>query len=135
MMDQDTQARLARMARWKEQQDTIALRQAEAAAWNADQDTDKQRGVGFHDPQNALVNFDQRIYWNPPHFNELRKELYEQWQDTIWPKVSWYMMYKPEEFIAVMNDECGLRVPFDSAKVDWMCEQFLKALRKKRGAA
>jgi len=109
--------------------------QAEAAEWNATRDTDKARGVGAHDPKNAGVNFDQKIYWFPPHFLELRKELQEQWQDTLWPRVSWYMANQAEEFIERMNDWCGMKLPFDSAKVDWTCEQFLKKLRRMRGAA
>ena len=109
--------------------------QAEAQAWNDQRDTDKSRGVGFHDPKNAMVNFYQKIYWFPPHFLELRKELSEQWRDTLWPQVSWYMANKAEEFIERMNDHTGLRIPFDSDKVDWTCEQYLKKLRKMRGAA
>lgn len=100
-----------------------------------DQDTDRARGVCYHDPRNDKVNFDQKVWWAPPHFNELRKELYEQWHETLWPQVGWYMAFQAEEFVARMNEWCGLRLPVDSDKVDWTCEQYLKKLRRMRGAA
>lgn len=109
--------------------------QAEAQAWNDSRDTDKSRGVGHHDPQNDNVNFDQKIYWFPPHFLALREEIANNWTETLWPKVAWYMANQAEEFIERMNEWCSMRLPFDSAKVDWTCEQYLNKLRRMRGAA
>lgn len=117
------------------QEERMRKSQAEAAAWNDGRDTDRARGVGHHDVRSANVNFDQKIYWLPPHFLELRKELEENWHMTVWPRVAYYMAHKAEEFIEVMNEVTGLRLVLDTDKVDYTCEQYLKKLRQMRGAA
>lgn len=80
-----------------------------------------------------VKNFDQKIYMFPESYNALRRELYENWQDTLWPKVAWRMAYKAEEFVEQMNAELNMTIVFDTEKVAWICEQYLSALRKKRG--
>lgn len=98
--------------------------------------TDKMRGHSTHTDAadvDKTLNFDQKIYMFPPHYNWLRTELVEHWQDTLWPLVAWRMAYKAEEFAEYMNAATGLAIAVDSDAVDWSCEQWLKALRKMRG--
>lgn len=98
--------------------------------------TDKRRGCQMHtnrDEVNKQENFDQKIMWFPPHYLHLRKELYEQWQDTLWPLVAWRMAFMAEEFCEYMNAATGLALAPDSEAVDWTCERYLKKLREMRG--
>jgi hypothetical protein len=90
-------------------------------------------------PQNAhsydsksRKNFDEKIMMFPESYNALRRELYEQWPE-LWPLVGWAMAHKSEEFVTMMNAGLQVRVQFDSAKVDEICQIYLDLLRKKRG--
>lgn len=97
-------------------------------------DSAKDTGVYKHDlsiPEHKK-NFDQKIYMFPESYNQLRKELVENWP-TLWLGVGWYMAFKAEDFVSIMNDALEMRIQFDTEKVGWICEQFLTALRKKRG--
>lgn len=98
--------------------------------------TDKARGFHTHtDRENVdkSLNFDQNLYMFPPAYNALRKELYENWQDTIWPFVSWRMAFRAEEFTEYLNAVTGLALAVDSDCVDWTCEQYLRRLKQMRG--
>jgi hypothetical protein len=98
--------------------------------------TDKARGFMVHtdrDQVNKQQNFDQGIYMFPPAYNALRRELYENWQDTLWPMVAWRMAHRAEEFTEYMNAATGLALAVDSDCVDWTCEQYLIRLKKMRG--
>lgn len=101
-----------------------------------DNQTDKARGFHTHSDQNNVdksLNFDEKVYMFPPAYNALRKELYENWQDTLWPLVAWRMAYRAEEFTSYMNAATGLSLAVDSDCVDWTCEQYLKRLKQMRG--
>lgn len=81
---------------------------------------------------NSKKNFDQKIYMFPESYNALRKELMENWPN-LWAIVSWRMAYRAEEFIECMNEALDLQIAFDTTNVAWICDQYLTALRKKRG--
>lgn len=98
--------------------------------------TDSARG--FHSHKNpgektGKENFDQKIYMFPPAFNALREELYNNWQDSIWPLVAWRMVNNAEEFVEVMNAVTGLKLLIDSDAVNWICDRYWHKLRKMRG--
>lgn len=100
-------------------------------------DTDKARGLSHNSSDSVWAskkNFDQKIYWFPPHYNELRRELHDNWKN-LWALTSYRMAFMPEEFCALMNDATDLKVMFDSDAVDFMCEHWLNRLRQMRGAA
>lgn len=98
--------------------------------------TDKARGCSNHNMEvgNKHLNFDQKIYWFPPHFNLLRQELFENWK-TLWALVGWAMAFRAEMFIEYMNDALDMGLALDSDSVDWTCEQYLIELRRRRFAA
>lgn len=100
-----------------------------------DNQTDKARGFQTHAApgSDAGKNFDEKIYMFPPAYNALRTELYENWQDTLWPLVAWRMAHRAEEFTSYMNAATGLSLAVDSDCVDWTCEQYLIRLKKMRG--
>lgn len=77
-------------------------------------------------------NFDEKIYMMPESYNALRKELVEEWPE-IWPLVSYYMAFNAVQFVEAMNVGTGLKVQFDTTKVDSICKTYLNFLRKKRG--
>lgn len=94
---------------------------------------DKSLGFHYHDMDKGekTKNFDQKIYMFPPAFNALRREIHDNWP-TLWSMVSWYMANRPEEFCAIMNDACDVRVVFDSGAVNWMCDVWLEKLKVMR---
>ena len=69
----------------------------------------------------------------PEEFNDLRKELHENWPD-IFQRVGWYMMWDWPMFIETMNMILQERIPFN-ATVEVASTQYIIILRKKRGAA
>lgn len=98
--------------------------------------TDRARGFQTHTDRanvDKTLNFDQEVYMFPPAYNALRKEIYENWQDTIWPMVAWRMAFRAEEFTEYMNAITGLALAVDSDCVDWTCEQYLRRLKQMRG--
>lgn len=99
-----------------------------------DSQTDRARGDMQHDPiaNPNTKNFDQKIYLFPESYNALRRELYENWP-VLWASVQYQMAYRAEEFMEKMNHFCDLKLVLDSDKVGWICDQYLTALRKKRG--
>lgn len=100
--------------------------------------TDKARGLQHHanpDEIRKQDNFDQKIYWFPPHYNLLRQELSSGAWENLWALVAYRMAYVAEEFVEYMNAATDLNLVLDSEAVDWTCEQYLLALRKMRGAA
>jgi hypothetical protein len=102
---------------------------------NADYRTDKKKGLYSHDMERAAntKNFDQKVYLFPDSYNELRRELYINWQDTIWPHVSWAMAFAANLFVERMNEFLDLKVQLDSDRVDYICTVYLNELRKRRG--
>lgn len=101
------------------------------------EDTDKARGCSYHNSDEIGTrqqNFDQFVNWYPPHYNHLRRELYENWQ-PLWALVGFRMFARHEEFVEWMNEATNLKLVLDSQAVDWTCEQYLKRLRAMRGAA
>lgn len=97
-------------------------------------ESDQARGHSYHQTESMWAkrtNFDQKIYWFPPHYNELRRELVEHWP-ALWALSAYRMVYLPEEFSEFMNEATDLRVQFDSGAVDWMCQQWLDALIRLR---
>lgn len=109
--------------------------QIQVALTCPENDTDKARGYSYHnsDEVNAnQQNFDQKIFWFPPHYNYLRQELFENWQ-PLWALVGFRMFARHEEFIEWMNEATNLKLVLDSQAVDWTCEQYLKRLRNMRG--
>lgn len=77
-------------------------------------------------------NFDQKIFMFPESYNQLRAEISRNWP-SLWALVAWRMAYKAEEFVEYMNDALEMRLVFDTEKVSWICEQYLKELHKRRG--
>ncbi len=84
------------------------------------------------------------LYVNSEEFNELRRELYENWRmdpkaDTTGGNSYWYysglMVTHPQAFVEIMSMELGLRITFDSGKESEICLEILNALRKKRGVS
>lgn len=83
------------------------------------------------------------VYYMSEAFNQLRKELYENWredptEDLIGDRSLWYysglMVTFPQAFVEMMSLELGLNIMFDSGKEEEICFEILNALRKKRGA-
>lgn len=68
----------------------------------------------------------------PDSFNALRKELYENWRESIWPRVSYAMVWDKQVFMDVMNEVTGCLCP-DILDLDTMSKTYLDALRMKRG--
>lgn len=85
-------------------------------------------------PEDKSKNFDQKIYMFPESYNALRKELMEEWPE-IWPLVGWYMAFNGPKFVEAMNAGTGLKLQFDSGKVDSICKTYLNFMRKKRGVS
>lgn len=79
-------------------------------------------------------NFDEKIYMFPESYNALRKELCEEWPE-IWPFVGWYMANNAQMFVNLMNEGTGLKLQFDSDKVESICKTYLNFLRNKRGVS
>lgn len=97
-------------------------------------DSTRHRHTAY-DPEAAKKkNFDQKIYMFPEVFNALRRELMTYWPHT-WQGAQWYMGNNAQEFVHYMNDALGLKVQFDSAKVEAICQVFLSKLRSDRGAS
>lgn len=88
----------------------------------------------FSEAEAAKKNFDQKIYMFPESYNQLRKELINYWPHT-WSSVGWSMAYKAEDFVAAMNEALGLKLQFDTQKVEAICLTYLHALRDRRGGA
>lgn len=109
---------------------------AVAGEMAADYRTDKEKGLHHHDMEKSAnsKNFDQKIYMFPESYNELRRELYNNWQDSIWPQVSWAMAFAANLFVERMNEFLDLKVQLDSDRVDYICTVYLNELRKRRGA-
>lgn len=111
----------------------------ESTIMSIDNRTDKEKGLHYHDLQGTdptqwgrTKNFDQKIYLFPESYNQLRKELYENWP-TLWKLVGWPMAFAANVFVETMNEALDLRVILDSDRVDAICTEYLQALRKKRG--
>lgn len=79
-------------------------------------------------------NFDEKIYMFPESYNALRRELYEEWPE-IWPLVGWYMANNAQMFVNLMNEGTGLKLQFDTSKVESICLTYLNFLRNKRGVS
>lgn len=74
------------------------------------------------------------LYLASEEFNALRRELYENWRDTLWAKHGWKMVNQPPMFVADMCEDLGLIFTgFDAGDESGTCLRFLNALRNKRG--
>lgn len=82
--------------------------------------------------EKIATHISQKVYMMPESYNALRRELHENWPQHL-SKVAWKMAHNAPEFVVEMNSITGMRLQFDTHKVDAICEQFLTALRKKRG--
>lgn len=95
--------------------------------------SDQRAGIHYNDVDlESKKNFDQKIYMFPESFNALRRELFENWP-TLWALVGWRMAHRAEEFCDFMNGALDLNLVVNSQTVDYICKQYLNALRKKRG--
>lgn len=102
----------------------------------ADYRTDKQKNLHHHSMEVAAnkKNFDQKVYMFPESYNQLRREMFENWQTSLWPQVSWCMAYAANLFVERMNEFLDLKVQLDSDRVDYICTVYLNELRKRRKA-
>lgn len=98
---------------------------------NAD-NTDKIQHSLLPPSKEKQTHVSEKYYFFPDSYIALRKELSEYWP-TLWQHVQWCMAYRAEEFIERMNEALDMNIIFDTAKVSWTCEQYLTALRQKRG--
>jgi hypothetical protein len=89
-------------------------------------------GIYKHSLDGKEKNFDQKIFMFPESYNQLRKELVENWPN-LWALVAWRMANRAEEFVEIMNDALDVAVVFDTEAVDFICSTYLSLLRKKRG--
>lgn len=99
---------------------------------------------GFQTPEQKRRNFDQKIYMFPPHFNLLRQELETHWPvffNRVNPEfdppmsAAFAMAMAGPTFISMMNEAFNCHENLDTEKVDEICERYLLAARKMRGAA
>lgn len=104
------------------------------STWFANQRSDKEKGLHHHDmnESGASKNFDQKVYYFPESYNQLRSELYHYYP-ALWQVVGWPMAYAANIFVEQMNQALDLTVVLDSDRVDAICTEYLAALRKKRG--
>lgn len=102
-----------------------------------------------------MPNFDQKIFWFPDEWTELRKELETHWNPVKtgeyphhllapkvkWtdPRVGWALAFDAEMFLEFMNEQLGgvfrISMVTDDKElhIRHICGTFLKELRKKRG--
>lgn len=109
-----------------------------------DRRTDKEKGLSHHDTTgdqhgnwtggDKTKNFDQRVYYFPESYNQLRKELCENWP-TLWALVSWPMVFAAQVFIENMNEALDMNEVLDSERVDAVCSAYLAELQRRRFAA
>lgn len=71
-------------------------------------------------------------YLFPESYNALRRELHGNWPN-LWAAVSYNMAFNAGQFVHDMNDALGMRIQYDTQKVDATCTAFLNELRKLRG--
>jgi hypothetical protein len=79
-------------------------------------------------------NFDEKIYMFPESYNALRRELHDYWP-VLFTHVGWAMANNGPQFVQQMNDLTGLKIQFDTNKVDAICKEFLSFLRTARGVS
>ncbi len=85
---------------------------------------------------NTKEHVSKSVYLNSPEFNALRKEMFENWEDTYFARHGWKMAFQPDMFCADMCADLGLIfLGFDSGKEAEICLRFLNALRAKRGVS
>lgn len=101
-----------------------------------------------------MANFDEKVFWFPEEYNELRKELETHWNpvktgkyphhylaDVKWtaPQCGWAMAFDAEMFVEYMNGKLdgvyniALATNDDQQRIGYICGTFLKELRKRRG--
>lgn len=87
-----------------------------------------------------MPNFDQKIFWFPESYNELRKELVKFWPE-LWEqrRCQWAMAFDADIFIEFMNEKLdgvynvAIVTNDDHLRMDHICTIFLTELRKRRG--
>lgn len=88
-------------------------------------------------------NFDQKIFMFPDSYNELRKELVNNWPE-LWkdPRCGWAMAFDAPMFTEFMNSKLdgvlkivtvGGAIWDDKDNCNRVCHIFLTELRKRRG--
>ena len=105
------------------------------AIYGGESDNDRNKNLHHHTESHESRdqrNFDQKLYFFPESFNQLRIELQQNWP-VLWALVQWRMANRAEEFIEHMNQATDLKLVLDGDKVDFICTQYLKKLRQMRG--
>ncbi len=101
---------------------------------------DKQLGDGFYNKESKPNDHvSQKVYYFPPSYNALRKELETWWKDFFeginplsGTSPAYCMVFDAPQFIGYMNGFTGLSLQLDGDNVEWTCKQYLNALRKMR---
>lgn len=130
----------------KDEDDRFEARKKELEASAPDESTPgSDAALGEHERHNPVApnaSFDKKVYFFPESFNALRRELEENWRDfflTASPDTgtspAWCMVFDAPQFIGFMNGFTGLSIQVDTGSVDYICKQFLNALRAKRGVS
>lgn len=83
---------------------------------------------------NPNAHFSDKIYMFPESYNQLRRELSENWPN-LWAAVSYNMAFAAEDFVSTMNEALDMRIQFDGNRVDATCTVYLNELRRLRGLA
>jgi hypothetical protein len=108
---------------------------AEVAAFKPLVSAGKVDAVG-HAPlaaeEAATKHVSELLYFFPESYNALRKELIENWPN-LWAATGYNMAFNAGQFVHDMNDATGLRIQYDTQKVDATCTAFLNELRSLRG--
>ena len=109
-----------------------------------DRRTDKEKGLHHHETTgdqhgnwtggDKSKNFDQKVYFFPPSYNALRKELCENWPE-LWKRVGWPMVFAAQMFVDTMNAALDMNEVLDSERVDAVCSSYLQELQRRRFAA
>lgn len=81
-----------------------------------------------------------KIFMFPESYNELRKELVNNWPD-LWsdPRCGWAMAFDADLFVEFMNTKLDgvykvvLATREDELRIDHVCKIFLTELRRRRG--
>jgi hypothetical protein len=108
---------------------------AEVAAFKPLVSAGKVDAVG-HAPlapeEAATKHVSELLYMFPESYNALRRELVANWPN-LWAFTGYNMAFNAGQFVHDMNDALGMKIQYDTQKVDATCTAFLNELRKHRG--
>lgn len=79
----------------------------------------------------AKLHVTDKVYMNSEEFNELRRQLYENYRPEF-DRFGWMMVHDPASFVIEMNNWLGMDVQFDSWSEAEICRKFLDALQLRR---